>query len=200
MVVRPAASADIESLAGVLSRAFAGDPLFTWYGRHGEGRLARLRECFALLLRTESAGLAQTYTTHDLAGVAVWQPPGFDLGWRVRDLGHMRAWASFTGWRRLPRAWRVADVLARHHPDGPHYHLALLGVEPDRQGAGLGTALLEPMLDVCDRARAAATLTTANESTLPFYERRGFDVRAELRLPCGAPRAWLMAREPSRSP
>lgn len=198
MVVCRAASADIGSLAGVLARAFAGDPLFTWYGKPGEGRLARLQECFSLLLRTDSDGLSHTYTTGDLAGVAVWQPPGFDRAWRLEDLGRARAWARFTGWRHLPRAWRVAGVLARSHPDGPHFHLALLGVEPSRQGAGIGAALLQRGLTECDRAFLPASLATANAPTLPFYERCGFRVRAELRLPHAAPRAWLMTREPRR--
>ena len=51
-----------------------------------------------------------------------------------------------------------------HHPKGPeHWYLQYLGVEPRRQGKGLGGALLAPVLERCDGEGVPAHLETSTE-------------------------------------
>jgi GNAT superfamily N-acetyltransferase len=71
----------------------------------------------------------------------------------------------------------------------------VLGVDPVPQGAGLGSRLLAPGLELCDRERLPAYLETGKERNLRFYSRRGFRVTDRLRLPAGPP-VWRMRREP----
>jgi GNAT superfamily N-acetyltransferase len=105
--------------------------------------------------------------------------------------------ARLTGWGRL-RA--VADAVGelerrRHnHVPEPHYYLSALGVEPGRQGQGVGTALMRPVLDRCDRDRIPAYLETATERNLPLYQRYGFSIVEELTLPGARVHGWLMRR------
>ena len=75
----------------------------------------------------------------------------------------------------------------------------VLGVDPPRQGEGLGSALMQPVLELCDRERVPAYLESSKERNVDFYARHGFRVTSELRLPKG-PAMWPMWRNPHQVP
>lgn len=77
----------------------------------------------------------------------------------------------------------------------PHWYLALLGCDPLWQGRGVGTALLEPVLDRADKEGTCAYLETQKVENIAWYGRRGFKVVKELEVP-GCPTMWAMLREP----
>jgi len=52
----------------------------------------------------------------------------------------------------------------------------MIGVDPVRQGRGLGSALLEAGLARCDAEGAMAYLESSNPKNVPLYERYGFEV------------------------
>jgi GNAT superfamily N-acetyltransferase len=75
----------------------------------------------------------------------------------------------------VARRWREAfESLDARHPCVPHWYLGTLGVEPELQGRGVGTALLRHWLSSVDRDGAPAYLETDRAENLPFYARLGF--------------------------
>jgi GNAT superfamily N-acetyltransferase len=109
----------------------------------------------------------------------------------------MPAMARLAGWRRLRLVADALDTLERHrhrHVPSPHFYLSALGVDPHRQGEGTGTALMQPILDRCDREGLPAYLETAVARNVLLYERLGFAVVEELDLPRSDVHGWLMRR------
>jgi ribosomal protein S18 acetylase RimI-like enzyme len=104
--------------------------------------------------------------------------------------------AQATGWGRLPRVAAGLEAIEKHHPDDPHFYLLALGVEPELQGRSIGTQLMRPVLERCDRERIPAYLESSKQRNVPLYERNGFRVQRTVDLPNGGPRVWLMWREP----
>ncbi len=97
--------------------------------------------------------------------------------------------------------WKVVAMNARaeqHHPETPHWYLALLGVDPAAQGRGYGPHLTRPILDRCDAERTPAYLETGTERNVTLYRGLGFEVSDEFDLPRGGPPVWCMWREPIR--
>jgi ribosomal protein S18 acetylase RimI-like enzyme len=189
-VIRCATPDDLPALATALARAFDDDPvaLFAHPGRRR--RAPGLRRWFGGRLRTLLPE-ELVWCDADRRGAAIWAPPDR----RVMPAGEVI--------RNLPSISRnTASLIAgfnrveRLHPHEPHMYLSVLGVEPDAQGAGLGSALLRPMLDRCDRDGIPAYLESSKESNVAFYARHGFRVTGEVRIPRG-PRLWLMWREPA---
>jgi GNAT superfamily N-acetyltransferase len=124
----------------------------------------------------------------------VWaQPERWDLGWQ----GFLDLLPLMVGLgRRVLRASvGNARMEALHRRLEPHWYLAVLGVDPPDQGAGMGSALLRPVLDQCDHDGIGAYLETATEKDIAFYSRFGFRVTGELRFPKG-PTLWPMWRDP----
>lgn len=197
-MVRPARAEEIPALASMLARAFANDPFFGYLAGDAPERNQRMRDAWQAVLRFASARLRHTWTTDDLAGAAVWIPPNHrpPLLDRLRLVPEL---ARFAGWGRLRLVSDAFEELERRrhvHVPGPHYYLSALGVEPERQGTGIGTALMQPVLDRCDRNLLPAYLETAVARNVLLYERVGFDVVEEMILPRTDIRGWLMRRPP----
>jgi ribosomal protein S18 acetylase RimI-like enzyme len=177
-----------------LARAFEDDPIIAWaYAKPGN-RLEGGRRFFGSVLR-QFLPHDESFTTDDHAGGAIWAIPG---AWHLSVWNTIRLVAS-TAPLAGPRGLKILkglQMVEEEHPKGPeHYYLSVLGTEPARQGQGIGSALLQPVLESCDRDEIAAYLETGKERNIAFYNRHGFKVTKELRLPDGPP-VWLMWRDP----
>lgn len=193
--VRPATPADVPRLAGVLARAYQDDPLMRWFVPDDRGRARRLERFFAATLRRMiGRSLREALTTEDLAGIAMWAAPGtckVPVPAMLPGLPAMVA-ALRAGMLRSARAYGA--LLARHDPGHAHWYLETIATDPDRQGHGVATALMAPVLERCDASGVPAYLETQKDGNVGFYERRGFAVVGELDIPGGGPHMWLMSR------
>lgn len=194
-MTRRAGTADVPALADVLARAFHDDPVMSWVFARESTRDSWSRRFFRVRLRSMLRH-DEVYTTGDAAGAALWAPPE---RWRLslRESLALACFAPALG-RRLPRVMRGLEQIEARHPKDPHWYLAALGTDPGRQGEGIGSELMRPVLEACDDDQLAAYLESSKERNVDFYARHGFRVTEEVRLPDGGPRLWLMWRDPRR--
>jgi GNAT superfamily N-acetyltransferase len=197
--VAKATAAQIPAMAGVLARAFHDDPVFTWVLRADARRMTILQRGFELFLRRVWIDEEETFTTANVAGVAVWEPPG---AWKHGVGEQLRLLPAMLGVfrRHSPRVLRALASLDAGHAAKryaePHYYLPFVGVDPPWQGRGLGGATLAPVLQRCDRERVPAFLDASTARNRALYERHGFVVREEFALGRSAPSQWRMWRRP----
>jgi GNAT superfamily N-acetyltransferase len=189
-VIRLATPDDIPGLAASLARAFHDDPVARYLLANDRRRDGRLRRFYTARLRTLVAE-ELVFCDAQRRGAALWAPPD---RWRqpAHELLQIRIVTP-----RLPLFLVAGVQIDRRHPEGPHYCLAVLGVDPAAQGQGLGSRLLEPMIARCDAEGVPAYLESSKERNVDFYARHGFRVTGETDLPRG-PRLWLMWRDPAR--
>jgi len=187
--------ADVPLLAGAVARAFHDDPIWEYMfpdrNRQARAELYVAHELRHLYLRND-----ETWTTTDgVHGAAIWAPPG---KWRQANVDMVRSLPTLirSVGTKLPRSFRALLAIEAAHPPGDHYYLAILGTDPASQGQGVASACLAPVLARCDEQGIGAYLESSKESNVPFYNRHGFEVTRELKLPSGGPSLWLMWREP----
>lgn len=194
--VRKATYDDVPRLTSSLVRAFEDDPAINWILRQDRKRSEAFNTWFRLCLRKVSLPHDEVYTTDDCSGAALWRPPGvLDIGFIDRLL-LLPDIIRVTGIRGFKRFSAFMTAVEEVHPRASHYYLQMLGVDPDHQGEGIGSALLEPVLHTCDRVRCGAYLETSKERNLGFYRRHGFALRGEIVPQPGGPRVWTMWRRP----
>ena len=193
--VREAGVRERAQLSAALADALTDDPVFSWLLPSKRRRDARLRRLFALELEhwVFPAG-GRALTTDDFRGASVELPPGRST--MTMTLSGAVGLVGVFG-MRLPRAGRLQSFFDHNHLRGPHFYIRTLGVATRFQGRGLGTALLRPTLDRCDREGVPAYLEASSERSAALYERLGFAHLGELCIPDGGPPFWPMRRPPA---
>ncbi len=194
-VVR-AAPGDVGALSSVFARAFDDDPLSLYLFGGPRLRAAGLARFFSIQLRHTYLRHGEVWTTPDRAGAALWAPPtmprpgAMDLVRILPVLPYLSVWG-----RKTPDVIRLLAAYERARPRQAHWYLGTLGTDPDRQGRGVGSALLRVVLDRLDADAVPAYLESSKQRNLAFYARHGFEVTGEILTPRG-PTLWLMWREP----
>ena len=187
--------ADVPSLARMLGRAFFDDPLAVWACRSAALRPGVLESIHRARLRQLLAH-GEIWITSESSSAALWAPPGRLRTTLLQNVCLARGFLHPHLLMRLPMLALGLTKIQRRRPHGPrHWYLSLLGTDPDAQGHGHGSAVLQPVLEMCDGDGVGAYLESSHERNLDFYARHGFRVTGELRLPRG-PRVWTMWREP----
>ena len=173
------------------------DPVACWAAPPDTLRWNCLRRFFGAYLAIR-VPMGLVWNDGNLAGVAIWSPPGRGVTTAFEALRLMSGFAHPRLWPRGPLVGYGLLSVEHAHPRFPdHLYLATLGVKPSHQGRGLGSLLLGPALELCDRDGLSAYLEASKEENIAFYARHGFKVTREIELPRG-PTMYAMWREPHR--
>jgi GNAT superfamily N-acetyltransferase len=101
--------------------------------------------------------------------------------------------------RRLPLALRARLRMEGRHPrKPPHWYLAIMGVDPEWQGRGIGSKLMQPALETLDAEGTPAYLEASTPRSRAQYDRHGIAVTGAFNPPSGGQPLWQRRREPAR--
>ncbi|CAD1481145.1 unnamed protein product, partial [Heterotrigona itama] len=190
--VRLATRDDVPRAVRTLAAAFADYPA-TRHTVDPDRHIERVTELQELFLTRVGLDIGKVWVADDGAAVAVWTTPeSVEAGAVFAEIGSRMAELSGS---RLAAQQQMEGLLAPHRPKEPAWFLATVGVSPDHQGKGLGSAVVLPGVEAAERAGVPAFLETSAPRNLPFYERLGFTVTADVEVPEG-PRTWCMTRKP----
>ena len=192
--VRKASASDLPRVVDAVARSFYDDPMFSWIIPDDDRRLEKLQRGFALFARRIWFPHDEIFTTDRAIGGSFWLPPGTWHLSLLTQLAMLPALAVITK-GDLPRLVRALNLIEAKHPHEPHYYLPVIGILPEWQGRGFGSALLRPMLERCDRERLPAYLEASSPRNRALYERHGFTVVEEIRVAKDSPPMWRMWRE-----
>jgi len=188
-------ASEVPRVADMLVRSFADDPVANFMFAGERRRRRGLHSFFTAQIRREYLPYGTVYATDDLSSVAVWGPPGRARR-PLRELLELLPTAPFLLSARAHRALQLLFEIEALHPKEPHWYLATLGTEPDRQGQGYGSAQLDALLARSDEQGSPAYLESSKDRNVAFYARFGFEVVDEHRSTAGAPPIWRMWRDP----
>lgn len=189
----------LARIAALLARAFANDPQMVAALPDAQRRARHLPWLIGLNVRYGCL-YGEVYTMPGWEGAAIWLPPHattFTVG-RMARAGMLAAPLRLD-WRVLARLAVMegaATQLHRRYAPMPHWYLAQIGVEPSRQGQGIGSALLRSMLARIDREEGRCYLETTKQTNLRFYEKHGFRVVGDAQTRVGGVRMWGLLRSP----
>lgn len=197
---RRATLADVAPVARTLARAFATDPVVDYFVRADAQRPRALDAWFNFAVKRFGLPGRETWMNEDAGAVALWlPPPQTALNLTVaQEVAALPVFLWVVGLSRIARMQRLRAAFDAHHPQAPHWYLFFLAVDPDRQGQGLGSAMLKATLRPIDAAGGDAYLEASSEKNVPLYLRHGFEVVSEFRPEPSGPMLWGMWRKAQR--
>jgi len=188
--IHPVAADRAEDLRATLALAFSADPCTRYIWRQPA---AFLNGYPRMLKAIGGAALENSacFATADFAAAALWLRPGATSDGEA--IGAVIA--DTVGPELATVGAQVGELMDKFHPAEPHWYLSMIGVDPARQGRGLGSALLKHNLAIVDAEGGLAYLESSNPKNVPLYERFGFEVLGEIK-PADFPGLTPMLRRP----
>ena len=188
----PATAADRDALAATLTAAFFADPIFAWLWPDEADRRVHLPRLFALNFDLDLP-VARMLKAPDNRAVSFWRPPGqgaaSTLDYLLRPLQTIQAFGLAIG-----RVTALADAIKAHMPsDRPIWHVHFVGVAPELQRHGWGSAMMSAGEEIAKGADVY--LETALQRNVQFYSARGYRTTGEWQIP-GGPMMWSMLKSP----
>jgi GNAT superfamily N-acetyltransferase len=194
VAIRAAGEGDRELVVRLLDDAFQDDPVSGWIFPDTEYRRSTHHKLMAAFTDAVFAD-GRIDLAEDGAACALWlSMPGEAHTTDGADEAVALRESVDPDNERVETIARLMDEV---HPTGrAHEYLWMIAVAPDRQGEGLGAALIRHVLDRCDREGLPAYLEASSERSAKLYERLGYTFTdTALDLPDG-PRMYPMWREP----
>ena len=188
-----------EPAARLLAKAFQDDPMMVFIEPE-EGKRSIFLSWLMGTVANYCILYGEAYTTPDLEGVAGWLPPGYTTPtfWRMLRTGMLvlRLKLGSAASRRFLANMIYTEKVHRQAMPEAHWYLWSIGVEPTRQGQGIGGGLLRPVLGKASKDNLSCYLETHNSRNLDFYQKFGFEVVSDGVVPKRGLRVWAMIRKP----
>ncbi|WP_293905436.1 GNAT family N-acetyltransferase [Phenylobacterium sp.] len=188
--VRTAEASEGDAVLNTLMLAFSTDPCLRYLLASPDAFFKGFR-AFATGMGGAAVAQGTAWLADDGAAAALWLPPGVSSD---RD-AMLAVIGELAREEKLPVLGEVGETMAAYHPDAPHWYLAMIGVDPARQGRGYGSAILKQSLRRCDEDGVMAYLESSNPKNVPLYERYGFEVMGFVQ-PGDFPGIYPMVRQP----
>jgi ribosomal protein S18 acetylase RimI-like enzyme len=183
----------------VLTRAFDDDPVFRYLYPTPRRRRSSCHGFLRAIVR-DALPFGDVWAAIDdgtVVATAGWLPVGAYPPTRRRAARQLvAAWHALLTPHTFRDGLRYLTETEKLHPKEPHWYLAVIGVEPARQGEGLGGKLLTAVLDRLDATGVPAYLETSTAANVAWYRHHGFEVQHEVTPTSAGPPVWTMWREP----
>ena len=169
---RLATPADADVLVDTLVEAFRTDPFWVHFmpdpDRDGFAAEPALRD----VMTAEVGSYLNHGHTHviDDRAAALWTPPGI----RSNDDALGEAFGRHVAPELVEAAFPLFMEMEEFRPEAPHFYLHLVGARDRARGQGLGSALLERVMAICDAERHPAYLEASTQRSAALYARHGF--------------------------
>jgi len=189
----------IKPVSLMLTRAFKDD--FKDIFPDPEER--RVKEPYAneFLMRRDYLISEAFITSPKLEGIAIWRRSGKSAPrsfWKMLTSGAI--WPAMKIGRKALKKMETLDkyVDKKHIELAPpkHWYLAGLAVDPEHQGKGYGSKLLNETLSNIDEEGLPCYLETEGEKNVAMYKHFGFKVIEEFTIPETREKLVAMLREP----
>jgi ribosomal protein S18 acetylase RimI-like enzyme len=202
IVLRRLRGDEIGAASLMLARTFVTDVFPALLADDVTARFEASRWAFEGFLRYGLA-FGEVWVAGDLEGITIWWAPAYvepdDEGARLVGLDTKPEVLTDKEWQRFNSFGVLSAEVHHASVQGPHWYLNTIGVVPEAQGKGVGTALLDAMFERLDREGLPAYLDTGTDENVNYYKRRGFVVQAERIDPETGIRIRGMRRDPHSS-
>ena len=192
MIVKTATEADEASVIDTIRLALAADPAVRLVLPDPHEYLSH-SSTFARAFGGKAFAYKSAHYVGNYSGAALWLPPDVHP-----DVDQLISLLQSTGSDGAKKDGpEMFERMSGYHPNEPHWYLPLLGVDPLYHGKGLGSALLQHALVMCDQDNKYAYLESSNPRNISLYKRHGFELLGTIQVNT-SPSIFPMLRKPRK--
>ena len=189
--------ADIKLASKIVAKAYFEAEDFSSFSTDPSKRMKHLIKTMGMTLRYTFKFGGVYAPSPNLEGVVAWLPHNkvkIPI-WQYVRLGMLPVIAGVGKDVRneLLLYDRLSKKKHKEYANFPHLYLYNIAVDPEHQGKGWASVLLNPMLAKADKQRLPCYLESP-ERNVSLYEHYGFEVLEHISLPDADNDIWLMMR------
>ena len=190
---------NIQKAIDCLAEAFADEPMCNYVFSKVDSKEEALTAYFEYGVKY-GIRYGQVYTTSEkFEGVAIWIPSYHAdfSNWKSIKSGGIKM-ISKLGFKIINQIGIINKHLVELRENlvkEPHWFLSPIGVKPEFQGKGFASKLIRPFLNFLDTQQISCFLDTMSQENLAIYERYGFEVVGEIKIPNTDLTNWGMLRK-----
>ena len=182
-------AAEKELAIATITTAFTGDPILRWVMPDPHQYLTYFPELIRRFAGKAFEG-ESAYSTDAYMGACLWLRPGVEPDQEpLIELVQQAIPES-----DQENVFAMLEMMGEYHPHEPLWYLPVIGVDPARQGHGLGSALLSHVLAKVDSEGMPAYLEASSPRSRELYLRHGFEVTGTIQV-ADSPSFWPMLRK-----
>jgi len=188
-------SKDLLKASDILGKAFRDDPIWNEILKDEVEKFSTVFE--VPLKHTLKYGKVFGYSSN-LEGIAAWLPSHnvnmnfFQFIWSGAFRSAFKLGNKIG--KRIQEVFRMITEDRKTNMNVPYIYLYVIGVLPEHQGKGIGSSLINTMLNSLP-LEIPLYLETETEQNVKFYEKLGFKVVKEIRVPSVNLPMWEMVYE-----
>jgi hypothetical protein len=188
-------SNDLSKGSEVLGKAFEEDPIWLEILKD---ELEKFSIAFEVPLKQCLKYGKAFSVSSNLEGIAGWLPSHnvnmnfFQFIWSGAFKSALKLGNKIG--KRIQEVFKMITEDRKSNMTVPYIYLYVIGVLPEHQGKGIGSSLIKDMLKVLP-SEIPLYLETETEQNVKFYEKLGFRVMKEIRVPSIDLPMWEMVNE-----
>lgn len=183
---------DYKLGCSILGEAFRDDPIWS---KIMEEQPDKFNKVFGVPLKYCLRFGKVFAPSRDLEGIAAWiGSPHTNMSvWRLLMSGAIipSFQLGVNVGRKIFQVFSVIEKDRKEFMKEPYLYLYVIGVHPSKQGQGIGTKLIRSILETLPK-HIPIYLETETQGNVKFYERMGFEILNEIKVPIFNLPMWEM--------
>jgi GNAT superfamily N-acetyltransferase len=176
-----AAHKDKQLVVGILSKSFDDNKSVNYIVKQDKKRAQRLR-CLMEYSFDMCYLFGDVFLSEDKSGCALVQFPDRKKTTLKSILPDIKLITSCVGLLNVKKALDREGKINKLHPKELMYYLWFIGVDPQNQNKGIGSNLMNEVINDSIAKQRPVYLETSTLKNIPWYEKFGFRIYNELDL------------------
>lgn len=196
--IRPPERAERDEIIDLATAVFVDDPRYASIADAGARTrsthldlAASVRSCWS------RSSISVALDGDGMCGALMYHPPNFRGPSLLAACWYSLVWSHRVTGSHYKRSAATGNRFEESRAIDPHFYVTVVAVHPRAQGGGIGSRLMESLIQRSDDEQRSIQLHTSNARNHPFYERLGFrSVNSFLMRP--DTRVHTLQRDPHR--
>lgn len=165
-----------EKVVEILSECFETNKSVNWIVKQDSKKKERIRDLMDYSFET-CIDSGQIYLTEDLTGVIICTDSDDKLPILEEAYLTIQFVLKVTGIEGIGKALRREQYIKQFRPkDEEFIYIWFIGLKKEEQNKGVGSAMLQEIIDRSNQEQIPIYLETSSEKNLNFYKKHGFEV------------------------